>query len=110
MGSHVNRKVIKSIVTENGTSCMFDLYEDIMNNETVLYVGKVTKTDKTFITDFHYESFVNGQFTDNGSSQYSVISENNGKTDYTVAGSSVSSESFNAMVSRYQKLTPWKLV
>ena len=110
MGSHVNRQVIKSIVTENGTSCMFDLYEDIMNNETVLYVGKVTKTDKTFITDFHYESFVNGQFTDNGSSQYSVISENNGKTDYTVAGSSVSSESFNAMVSRYQKLTPWKLV
>ncbi len=110
IGAQVNRQIVKSIVTENGTSCMFDLYEDIMNNETVLYVGKVIKTDNSLITDFHYENFVNGQFSDNGSSKYSVTSFTTGKSEYRVAGSTVEAESFNSMVSRYKKLGQWKLV
>ncbi len=109
-GSQVNRQIVKSIVTENGTSCMFDLYEDIMNNEIVLYVGKVTKTDDAMKNDFHYENFIGGQFVDNGSSLYSTISFNSGKSEYRVADSVVDSENFNAMVSRYQKTSSWKLV
>ena len=109
-GSQVNRQIVKSIVTENGTSCMFDLYEDMMNNEIVLYVGKVTKTDDAMKNDFHYENFIGGQFVDNGSSLYSTTSFNSGKSEYRVADSVVDSDSFNAMVSRYQKTSSWKLV
>ena len=110
VGSQVSRQVIKSVVTENGTSCLLDLYSDNMNNGTVLYVGKVQKTDDCFVTEFHYENFVSGQFSDNDSSKYTAKSYTSGKNEYSVAGSEVSEESFNGMISRYQKLGSWKLV
>ena len=110
VGSQVSRQIIKSVVTENGTSCLLDLYSDNMNNGTVLYVGKVQKTDDCFITEFHYENFIGGQFSDNDSSKYTAKSYTSGKNEYSVAGSEVSEESFNGMRSRYQKLGSWKLV
>ena len=111
IGSQVSRKVIKSVVTENGTSCLLDLYNDSMNgNALVLYVGKMTKTNSSLTTDFHYETYENGEFTDINSSQYTVISSDSNKNECKVAGEKVEEDDFNTMLNRYVKMGSWHLV
>ena len=111
VGSQVSRKVIKSVITENGTSCLLDLYNDSMNgNSLVLYVGKMTKTNSSLTTDFHYETYENGEFTDINSSRYTVISSNSNKNECKVAGETVEESDFNTMLNRYVKLGSWHLV
>lgn len=106
VGTQVSRKVIKSIVTENGVSCLLDLYTDSMTNSTVLYVGNTVKSDSELTTDFHYESYQNDSFINN-TSEYTVVSGNSGKNKYMVGGEKVEEDNFNNMLNRYRKLGNW---
>ena len=106
VGSQVSRQVVKSVVTENGVACMFDLFVDSMNgNATVLYVGNVSKADSTMTTDFHYETYSGGAFVSN-TSEYTVITSS-GNSQYKVGGETVEQDSFNTMLNRYRKLGDW---
>ena len=102
----MSRKVIKSVVTENGVSCLLDLYTDSMTNSTVLYVGNTVKSDSELTTDFHYESYQNDSFINN-TSEYTVVSGNSGKNKYMVGGEKVEEDNFNNMLNRYRKLGNW---
>lgn len=106
VGENVSRKVIKSVVTENGVSCLLDLYTDSMTNSTVLYVGNTGKSGSNITTDFHYELYQNGSFVNN-TSEYTVVSSNSGKNKYKVGGETVKEDDFNNMLNRYRKLGNW---
>ncbi|MEE0930407.1 MAG: hypothetical protein UIM53_05360 [Acutalibacteraceae bacterium] len=106
VGTQVSRKVIKSVVTENGVSCLLDLYTDSMSNSTVLYVGNTEKSGSELTTDFHYESYQNGSFVNN-TSEYTVVSSGSDKSKYMVGGETVEEDNFNNMLNRYRKLGNW---
>lgn len=109
VGTQVSRKVIKSVVTENGVSCLLDLYTDSMTNSTVLYVGNMEKSGAELTTDFHYESYQNGSFVNN-TSEYTVISGDSSKNKYMVGGETVEEDNFNNMLNRYRKLGNWIVI
>lgn len=106
VGSQVSRQIIKSVTTENGVACMFDLYVDSMNgNSTVLYVGNVSKEGSVMTTDFHYETYSGGTFVSN-TSEYTVIT-GSGEDQFKVGGETVEKDNFNNMLNRYRKLGDW---
>lgn len=107
VGTTPNRQTIKSVTTENKTTCMFELYIDSSsNNDTVLYIGEISVDGNKNTTNFRYETYSNGAFYAN-SSNYTVITDS-GKKKFEVGGASVKEEAFNNMLNRYRKLGEWK--
>ncbi|MEE0059937.1 MAG: Ig-like domain-containing protein, partial [Acutalibacteraceae bacterium] len=94
VGTTPNRQTIKSVTTENKTTCMFELYIDSSsNNDTVLYIGEISVDGNKNTTNFRYETYSNGAFYAN-SSNYTVITDS-GKKKFEVGGASVKEEAFN---------------
>ncbi len=109
VGTTPSRQTIKSVTTENKTTCMFELYIDSSsNNDTVLYIGEISVNGNKNITNFRYETYSNGAFYSN-SSNYTVINDS-GKKSFEVGGASVKEEAFNNMLNRYRKLGDWKKI
>lgn len=109
VGTTPNRQTIKSITTENKTTCMFELYVDSSsNNDTVLYIGEISVDGNKNTTNFRYETYSNGAFYAN-SSNYTVVNDS-GKKSFEVGGASVKEDAFNNMLNRYRKLGDWKKI
>lgn len=111
VGTNPSTQTLKSATTENGVSCILDLYIDSMNNNAaMLYVANVRKTDKSLETNFSYETFENGQFVPSASEYTYIENSSTGKKEFKVGGSSVEEENFNDMLNRYRKMGDWILV
>ena|GEM_PF-1779854 len=111
IGTSPSRQTIKSATTENGVSCMLELYIDSMNNNALmLYVANISKSDKKLETNFSYESYVNGEFVQSASEYTYIDDTSTGKKEFKVGGETVTESSFNDMLNRYRKLGDWTLI
>lgn len=108
-GNTVSRKVIRSVTTENGSSCYFEFYTDSTDSSTVMYASTVKTEGSKIITDFHYESYKDGQF-ETKSSDYTIITDKSKKSEYKIGGETVDEKKFNSVLARYRKLNDWILV